>query len=188
MQAEISELSALALGLWSDLNECDRHLRPGCTGFWDRMHVRALFAMVEGVTYRMRQMLIAGARANRLRVSQEELYVLEEKRYEADGQGRLREADNFMRFLSGFRFTLNVFCRCYGLENELQRAIGDNGFRDFQAAVEIRDRLTHPKQAAELMVRDPEQRTIESAKGWYLTLMTAMLGASFSAELPVENA
>ncbi|MET0168243.1 MAG: hypothetical protein ABW318_25045, partial [Vicinamibacterales bacterium] len=47
----------------------------------------------------------------------------------------------------------------------------DNGWRQLQDALKVRDRLTHPKQGSDLVVSDDALRACHEAYTWFGTLV-----------------
>jgi hypothetical protein len=187
MHSEISELCALFLVLLSDLEFCKENQRSSKSDFWDRARVRVFFSLVEGVTYRVRQLLIARHDQGEISLSREERHVLEEVRYDVDQKGSIREVDSFMRFVGAFRLSMGLFARQHGKGEYFSSAIGHNGWQAFSEAVEIRDRLTHPKSVREVRVTANENRQIELAEKWYMSVMQSILGTSLEELKPVQN-
>src|SRR5262249_19783776 len=106
MYKHLSELSALFLGLYSDLQQCKQNLRPDRTGSWDRTYVRCFFSLVEGIMFRMRQILLSASYPGVLQL--DEAALLAEKEYRLDSNGRIKGHDTFLRFLPGIQFTFRV--------------------------------------------------------------------------------
>jgi hypothetical protein len=89
MQQEKSELAGLLGMLYADLNDCLTELdRPDARTYLDRAYVRALFALIEGATYRMRQILLAAASQGNFSISETEARKLREVRFDIRENGQ----------------------------------------------------------------------------------------------------
>lgn len=172
----------MGLVLFSDLNKCKEHIDPKTTGFWDRAYVRFFFSMVEGIAHRMRQVLITSHEQGFTKLAPNELALLREERYELNDRGKIRTRTAFANFLPSIQFTLRLFSRTYGLEPVFDSAKQHAGWTAFRKAVAIRNRLTHPKDARELIVTGSECKVVELADAWFQSLFMRLFEVS-SAEI-----
>src|SRR6266481_6284625 len=111
MRQEQSELAGLFMMLLGDLDICSEELgKSGALTFWDRAYAHALFALIEGVTYRMRQVLLAGAAEETFAISEPQLQKLREVRLNPGNNGAsLEECPNFLSIRDGLKVTIRVW-------------------------------------------------------------------------------
>ncbi len=86
-----AEFNAAIEILHDDVEFCARELNKSDLPVWRRALVRALFAMVEGVIYRMQQIALNASHQPRVTFSPGELQALSEKSFELDGNGKVLE-------------------------------------------------------------------------------------------------
>lgn len=179
LNAAKSELSALFLGLKSDAITSREKLSPGLSGFWDRTYVRAVFALFEGVAFATRQYILAQANAGHYEITVQEHDLLSERTFTLDSKGAIREKDNFLPFLPGFRLTMTILGRCLGMSEYVTNAFGHNGFESFQDGVRIRNQVTHPKSPAQMMLSAKDIETVKLAERWFDSLLETLFSEAF---------
>ncbi|WP_161866102.1 hypothetical protein [Pseudomonas yangonensis] len=174
-----SELIALYLGLKSDANTSREKISPNMTGFWDRTYVRAVFAMFEGVSFAMRQYILAQAAAGRYEITVQERDLLSEQTFSLDSKGVIQEKESFLQFLPGFRLTMTVLGRCLDMTGYVTCAFGHHGFESFREGARIRNQVTHPKSPAQMMLSHKDIETVKLAERWFDSLLEKLLGTAF---------
>ena len=141
-----------------------------------RTLLRTHFALIEGVSYLLRQIAIATAEV----FSPAELATLSEKTYTLDKQGNIQERDNYLKALPALLFTLRCYARVHGAIFQLET--GSEGWRCMQAYVAIRNRLAHPKKAVDLQLSDAELQECLKAAEWFKTTFKKLLEACEAAD------
>jgi len=182
-----SELSALYLGLKSDADISREQLSSTMSGFWDRTYVRTVFAMFEGVAFATRQYILSQAAAGMYEITVQELDLLSEQTFVLDGKGNIKEKENFLQFLPGFRLTMKVFGRCLHMTAYVESAFGHNTFESFKDGVKIRNKVTHPKYANEMVLTHGDIETVKNAELWFNSLLAGLLGAAFESPPRTAN-
>lgn len=171
-QSSASNLSALFLGLNSDLHQCKENLKPDITGYWDRMYVRCLYSLVEGLAYRMRHALISAHEAGETMLTPMEYMLLLEARYRVNDKGDIKKVEEFLPFSTGLRFTFKTCCRVLDSIDYEKSAFSHNGWNCMQESIKVRDRLTHPKEPLDLIVTGHELEVAQKAEKWFLSLVS----------------
>jgi len=171
-QSSASNLSALFLGLHSDLTKSKENLRPDITGYWDRMYIRCLYSLIEGLTYRMRHALISTHDAGKTKLEISEYILLSELGYRVTKSGKIEETEEFLPFLTGFRLTFKTCCRILDISDYETSAFSHNGWECIKKTIQIRDRLTHPKEPQDLIITKEELSTAQQAERWFLSLVS----------------
>jgi hypothetical protein len=146
--------------------------------FWRRAFVRASFSLVEGVTYGLKQVALKSQESGGVVYSDEELSMLKEKSYDLNDKGDAYSQTKYIHITRNIKFAFKAFARAFGEEYELK--VDDSGWNYFKEALEIRNRLTHPKTSADLDVSLKELRKMLLANAWfidsYLALNSIILG------------
>jgi hypothetical protein len=136
-QSSASDLIALFLGLHSDLDQCKSNLSATTTGYWDRMYVRCLFALIEGITYRLRHALLSAHNAGEITLEPREFMLLSEIRYRISNNGTVEETEEFLPFTKSLRFTFKTCCRALNCAEYERSAFAHNGWRCTQEAINV---------------------------------------------------
>lgn len=153
------------------------------TDWWKRSAYRAMFAWIEGYVYGMKQVVLrAYMVGTAIELSRSELSFLYEETYSID-KGKTRTKNVFVRLESNIRFTFSVFERIYNLEPMIDA--GSQDWQNFCSAIEVRNRLTHPKAADDLNVTEKELMLLTSVLNWFNRLSTAAAkeATSYTQEL-----
>jgi hypothetical protein len=149
-----------------DLEACRNALdaTPG-DAFCRRTAVRIFAAHIEGVCYLMRQSILSIYQILGVQFDPGEVMLLREKTVQIDKSGKMEVKEQFNKgFLNNFRFTCSCYLRAH--HSQFIPDYGVYGFECFQAMVRIRDRLTHPKSKADLLITDDEEKTVREAWNW----------------------
>jgi hypothetical protein len=132
--------------------------------FWIRMFSRTFFALVEGVTYTMRQLSIQLYESGQLPLSRGELYMLLQKRYRWE-KGKVIETDDFGSAMNGLHIAFSLFPRAFGVDFSLDTK--DHRYNSFQQALQIRHAITHPKSPRDLELSSEAILHIRDAGKWF---------------------
>lgn len=163
-----------------ELIELQKLIDVNKENIWNRVFVRTLITLIEGVSYRTRQNLINKVELGELNLLPEELIILKEKSIELSKDGTLREKDKYFPFEQMFRFTFNAYARSNDKLDLFTKELSDHGFRALKEAVIIRNRTTHPKNAKDIYVNGKEVEQALIAYEWFLSLQLKCLMETYS--------
>lgn len=171
---QIKNLSQLREILGKDVQRCLTILQQGNLSsedeqFWGRTFVRTMFAMIEALIYTMKQTALAAHFHGDSIFSPIELSFLNEESYELEKTGKvnIREGYATLPFLHNFRFAFKAFARACDSDFELN--VGDSvKWGAFREAIEIRNRITHPKSQEDITISSEEINTTIQAFTWFL--------------------
>jgi len=136
------------------------------TPFHRRAYVRALFAMVEGSVYLLKQtVLSAGVRSRSGLLSVGEYALLIEQSYDLNKKGEINEQVKFLRLPDNLRFTTNCLAKTFDCKLDL--GVGGLNWDNFLTAIEIRNRITHPKSIGEFDISKQEVELVRSVSYWF---------------------
>jgi hypothetical protein len=133
-----------------------------------RGRYRASFAFVEAVTFGTKRLILEGHEAKLFGLSAVEQMILLERDYELKDSGQIRELRRYPSFKSNFRFTFDLFNKVYA--TGFQVPYGDAGWQALQDALEVRDRIAHPKLAEDFDISDSEMKVLKRADAWFWKL------------------
>ncbi|HKB04957.1 MAG TPA: hypothetical protein VKD90_22220 [Gemmataceae bacterium] len=160
------DLTAMFGILARDMQETAAALKADPSQYHRRVAVRGLFALVEAVTYMLKQQILIWIAKGNKRYTFEEIALQKEETYALDRRARPTVQAKFLPTDDNFRFAVNLYTRDYEPKHILD--VGDNGGNQFQQALHIRNRITHPKSPKLLDVSDEEMRVVEGAYGWFM--------------------
>jgi len=128
-----------------------------------RFVVRAVFSMMEAICFQLKQMCLESPFASRLTPG--EMALARDEDFEVDDRGEVATRSARIRFLSNLRFAFRVVVKSHDAPFALDTS--GSGWAALQAAVKVRDRVTHPKRVSDLDLSDEEIRRVVDAFRWF---------------------
>nr|WP_315494667.1 hypothetical protein [uncultured Rhodoferax sp.] len=185
----VEELKRVYAVLSADVSEARAATLRSPTEFNKRTLVRTCAALVEGLSYQLRQVTLATLQDTDF-LAAGDLAILRETRYQLTRQGDVEERDNFQSTLSMLLFTLRIYAKNHGAA--YSPATSDNGWNCLRKAFDLRDRLMHPKSLQDLLVTDAAGADFTAGIKWWDDSVGQLLAAcdaadaAFLAQKPVE--
>jgi hypothetical protein len=161
---DMKELVASLQILVSDVRTAYDLSQQRDTPFARRAYVRAVFAMIEGNINLMAGAALAAAARGDIHASKCELEVLRQEREEISVNGVRFTRVKFVPICDRVGPVFHLFARIAPSRFVLDK--GGSGWRDFKRAVEIRNRITHPKRADCFAIIDADLTAVEGARSW----------------------
>ncbi|MDP1862350.1 MAG: hypothetical protein Q8K52_00410 [Thiobacillus sp.] len=149
------------------------------TPYAQRALVRAHFALIEGLSYSLRQVTLASLHGTEF-LTEAEVALLREERYSIDEKGHPKAIQQFLKFPDSLLFSI----RCY-IKNHVATFDPDTqhpGWSAMRRAVKVRDRVTHPKTAESLDLSNEDLQSFADAAAWWKMTMLAMFAACQEAD------
>jgi hypothetical protein len=134
-------------------------LEPEEDEFWRRMYVRAAFACIEGMMYRLKEVAHAAHNSKKCSFSGKELALIKE--------------ESFLRFMDNIEFVFSITARAIDSDHRLP--VGDNEWDLMRKASKIRNRLTHPKTSSDLIVSVDELHIVGRSFDWLSVQMVELM-------------
>lgn len=176
----VYELKSVFSVLNKDLDAALQIGRQEPSQFAHRTLIRTYFAFVEGVAYQLRQVTRASLEDTVL-LTQGEVSLLREERFQLNAKGEPEAKENFQSVLPNMLFSL----RCY-VKNHGAVFVPDtshHGWQSMKKAVEIRNRITHPKSALGLEITDEDANHFINAAEWWKRTLLEMFQACGEADV-----
>lgn len=129
-----------------------------------RAFIRATFALIEGVTFAMKQMALA----QHTWFTHAELAILREEAPHLDQKGAAAVGPMHLKLSRNVKFAFMALARSLKGRDALDTQSG--GWRNFKEAIEVRNRLMHPRGAADLQVSFKEMEMANRAFAWFNAL------------------
>jgi len=147
-----------------DLTETISHLNKKDCQYLRRAFFRQFFVWVEFQVHHIKQMVLIFHNTTLPVLSPEALAVLREEQPQLDQNGVLTTRPKFLPLSRNLRFAFKVFANTFQSSYELD--VSGTGWQAFRRAVDIRNRLTHPKVDATLTITDEEIVDADVAYEW----------------------
>jgi hypothetical protein len=138
--------------------------------------IRTIFAAIEGLSWSYREDVRSNANTIDPLPPLMEL-AFTETSYFVSEKGHVQEQTRFISMPAMIRLTSRV---AEQICPELKIDFGVTGWTDLQLAIQVRNRLTHPKKISDLQVSKGDIEISQSALLWFLTLTNDVLEATLS--------
>jgi hypothetical protein len=130
-----------------------------------RAFVRAVFALIEGGIFALRQIALhLGTQWHTFTPA--ELVLLEEKAYDINDRGEVTQSSKYLKFVNNIKFVFAAHARVYGITFRLNTQ--DPGWDALVKAVRVRNRITQPKKVGELKISSAELKYGKDAADFYI--------------------
>jgi hypothetical protein len=151
--------------LTSDLGKCEEHLDSEDCQFWRRTYIRTVFSLFEAMNNFLKEKAAqAACSGDKQSFNTTRIELLGDYSYRIERNGKIERQEQRFPFLNYTAFVLRSLCEESYVDPKF---FSDNGWNEFQKAVQIRHRLTHPKADADLDISDTELATVHEAMRWY---------------------
>lgn len=156
--------------LAADIEKAKSLMEGEDSQFHRRVYVRALFAYLEGVAYWMRQnaihideiILRKGGT-----IDWERHILLHEEFPTIASSGEIDKQRHKSSFKNRFAFTVRAYAAIVRCKDDLF----GNGWQQLLSAVQVRDRLMHPKQGHAVTVSNEDVKLCKEGYAWFAGLM-----------------
>lgn len=139
--------------------------------------LRTLFAAVEGFAWAYREHVRFAAKSIDMLSVAEEL-ALSEVTYQVSEYGKVTAQPRFISIIATIRLASKIAMR---LSPDLEIRFDTSDWNRFRLAIAMRNRLTHPKRAADLVVGDADVADCISAFFWLVDIASDGMEAANAA-------
>ena len=136
-----------------------------------RSYVRDSFVLFEAVLFQLKRLSLEQAGTSS-QFSPAEAALLHERRYSLASNGEPIDAPAHLRLTANIRFAGAMFAKAHGAT--FAGAYSDPGWASLKQAQRVRDRLTHPKSANDLLVSIEECALVRDAHTWFRSWLDAL--------------
>jgi hypothetical protein len=133
----------------------------------NRTYLRSFFSMIEGITYRTRQILLERHQDNNIILKLEQLIVFSEISIELKDNGNLKKRQKFYDLRSMMLFTYKTYCELYNKLDIYKKFLSDNRLNNFNESIKMRNRITHPKSGMDVFINGSDIQIVMSAGEWF---------------------
>ena len=176
---EVDRLKDIFRILNGDVDEAMAYGRSNPSEFAHRSLVRAHFALIEGLSFQLRQVTLASLIDTDFLTSAE-IALLREERYSIDSSGNPKTQEVFNSFLPSLLFSIRCYLKNHGASYQVNTTC--DGWLSMQKAVKIRNRVTHPKNVESLELSDQDLKNFRDAAIWWKNTMLEMFSVCSDAD------
>ncbi len=133
-----------------------------------RFYVRAVFALVEAVVEQHKRLLLDLAERGAVRLTSAVREALSEQAPLVKDNGSVVYREQYLQLERKLRAVYRAAEETFG--EPLAVSFGDNDWRSFRAALNVRDRITHPKTYQDCHVDGGALDTVNLGHDWFRTL------------------
>lgn len=167
----MTDITKLVATLVDDVIAAREALSGSNTQVNRRNLVRATLAAVEGLVWLTRQDVRETARTMDELTPLADL-ALQEQSYQITSSGEIIEDIKLVPITTSIRLVVRQAQR---LSPELNVDFGDAGWQNLCQAIEVRNRITHPKSLTNLIIADSDLACVAAGFEWFLELATAIM-------------
>lgn len=131
-----------------------------------RIFIKTTFSVIEGYLNVLNQSVLDLHKYEKIQLTKQEIEQLEEIQERKD-----KKIPKFMPFNKKVRFSLETYARKVG-EFEYLIDINTAEWKNFEASILIRHRLTHPHKTEDLIIGEEELGIMLDASKWFLDVTT----------------
>ncbi len=139
--------------------------------------IRSVFAAVEGLVWTYREHIVSAAREIEI-ISYEEELALSEVSYRVTEQGKVIEQTRFIAMPAIIRLTTRIALR---LDSSLDIRFDSVGWNQLRRSIEIRNRITHPKSEADLLIDESDISACLAGFFWLIDVAARAMAAANAA-------
>jgi hypothetical protein len=136
-----------------------------------REFIRATFAAVEGLLWQLK----TGLTLNPAIVGQlthHEFAALQEETYFVDDRGKVRPQPRFLPISTSIRLVVDLIQK---FRPQYQLDFTHMGWQCLRNAVDVRNRIVHPKELSELTISDSDVRDCGAGFAWFLAFVIEVM-------------
>ncbi|WP_020606532.1 hypothetical protein [Spirosoma spitsbergense] len=168
------DLGDAYLNLLHDSALAELLLETADVPFHRRTYIRTIFASIEGCVWIMKQVCLYAEKspdAPEMPIS--EYLLLSETEYSLKSNGDIREQARFLSLNDNLQFVTKVVNYRHSAGIEL--GVGTKAWQNFQDAIKIRNRITHPKSSDDVTITDTEMQLCIGVSHWFNGLTKTFL-------------
>ena len=148
------------------LNLLDAYKNDWSSQPFRRMFVRACWALIEGEVFRLKQLTLLACDLGGKSLAPDDHVFLSEVQMLGDDNGVVKRKPAYESTLENLKRTLKITSSKFELG--WSPAFDNQGWEQLRRSLDLRDRITHPKFAAELTISDDELDLHRKGFEWFL--------------------
>ena len=179
----LSEVSEPLIALCNDVIQARELNENKDDDFTRRVYIRSLFTLIEGSTWLIKQALLKATCEACRKIELPALDgLLGDSSSEIDQRGEIVEKKKFIPISNNVRFTCNQFNRL--TKSNIVLDVQSQAWSYFLDSIKVRNRITHPKETADLAITDDEFKKCKAVESWYNAHMHEFLAVMYGRRIP----
>jgi hypothetical protein len=130
-----------------------------------RFYIRAVFALVEAFVEQHRRLLLELCESNQIELKDKTRKRLQEIKKILMEDGTAEEQERYLHIFDKIKEVYKAAGAGFG--QPLKITFGDEGWPTFKAAMEIRNRIAHPKNVQDCWIFEDALKTVNEANEWF---------------------
>lgn len=130
-----------------------------------RDYVRAVFALIEAIVEQHKRLLLDLGKRGVVTLGLGIAEALTEQIYVVKDNGAVAPRDQYLQLKRKLRVVYKTAGESF--RQDLAVRFDDAGWEQFGSAIEIRDRITHPKTYADCQIEDGDLQVVKAAEQWF---------------------
>jgi len=127
-----------------------------------RVFIKSLFSYIEGVCFALKQVTLV--LCSDLSIGEKNL--LEEVEYYLNNKGELWENKKHLKPEYNLKFAFKMYAKAWKAD-DFKLEISTQGWEHYKKSKEVRNRITHPKNSSDLIIKDKEIEDTFKALDWF---------------------
>jgi hypothetical protein len=169
--------------LLEDAREAENYLKNNDSQFARRAYIRSFFAYMEGTVWLLKQLIFQtvfqsksiGYFLEKEKMSLADFALLSDKSFDLKDNGEACEQQKFLPFLKNLQFAVKIMERF--TETPIDLKTDSVTWSHFIQTIKIRNRITHPKIAAEIDITDKEIKHAIEVCTWFNSIVKCCVEA-----------
>jgi hypothetical protein len=133
---------------------------------WRRAYTRSLFSMIETLIYRLKEDIYNLLESEGSDISSEIEGKLKGQIIKRNKQGQIKIRRCYQSLLNSIEYAYSHYAYMHYIDYKIDK--NSPGWQWFLKSLKIRNRITHPKETADLEINNDELIIIQSAGKWFL--------------------
>ena len=158
IKTALDNFHAVVKILGDDVKEAGELCRNGLNSFRLRTYIRTFFALVEGTSFVIKQLALT-MHEHEPCFSEEEVSLLRELTYELDDRGNVRRRPRYLGTADNIKFIVKSLTKAF--DRQSNTSFDGEGWERFKELIDLRNRITHPKDATSLKILESDTIIID---------------------------
>jgi hypothetical protein len=165
---KLKDLNGPIIAFASDAEVAEDNLEKDSSQYNRRVFVRSLFGFIEGTIYFLKQTAYStGLSLRNIDISY--AILLQDFTIELKSNGIPSIRTKFLKLEDNIKFAFKSINKVYELKIDI--GVGTENWNHFKKAIEVRNRLMHPKDAEDFQISDQEIEEIKATRDWFCQLI-----------------
>ena len=188
-ERQLSDLSTMISIVGNDSTVCYDNLVASLSSgddkndFWARLLVRCFTSSVETGTYMLKKGAVSIIRSRGLTPLPGEEFITCEVAYALAEDGKVRERPLVLRIGDDFRFGIRLMAKAINVDTDELASYDTQGWSAFKKVVDMRHKITHPRDPEDLTFSKADLKAIGDAMIWHMDVMRNVHKALAAADL-----